>query len=584
MTTASALEKNAAVQSQIELNKIYGKRLVAIAWLIEIVAASLGLFMGIYGGLVAYRFYEQNEGDVSAAAYSDIYIGSAVFIIIAVVELTKIPLVLGFYRTKILVWRILFLATLVLLITVTFETMFNGLERSFSNTEGKIQSIRTDYQTAKKDLINLETEIDEVNSRTVEDIDEDYSERFAELRNERDDEINNLYNQRDSEINQIYDQIRGLESSYSVIASSTGLEESVSRLQNDLEDLKSDASEQIDSINQSSLQRIENIDIAIQNLNQDEARQLEAALFKGAIREDFNQKRAPLLAEKKEITEALDRRIKEIENKRDADIKIKEDELSKARNDLLSSQGNFSGTLNNNISSLNDRIAIISERYSEREVEVGKRFDARESSLQSQKDQSLSRQQNREIKIPLLEQQREGLRKEIVSLENNINVEARGNNIYRITARFYDRESAADIRVEELKVVVNIWFGSIALIAALVGTILALAGYVLQDPDSYVPPKKKNREGRTSIFKTIRALFVDMRKRFRAPVIKYQKVKVPIEVEKIKEVPGPEKVVYKEVPKEIVKNEIVYVPLYSVEDGTVIQEKYMKPKTSKKDE
>ena len=74
-----------------------------------------------------------------------------------------------------------------------------------ANTEGKIQSIRTDYQTAKKDLINLETEIDEVNSRTVEDIDEDYSERFAELRNERDAEINNLYNQRDSEINQIYD-------------------------------------------------------------------------------------------------------------------------------------------------------------------------------------------------------------------------------------------------------------------------------------------------------------------------------------------------------------------------------------------
>ena len=45
------------------------------------------------------------------------------------------------------------------------------------------------------------------------------------------------------------------------------------------------------------------------------------------------------------------------------------------------------------------------------------------------------------------------------------------------------------------------------------------------------------------------------------------------EVEKIKEVPGPEKVVYKEVPKEIVKNEIVYVPLYSVEDGTVLKEK-----------
>ena len=69
---------------------------------------------------------------------------------------------------------------------------------------------------------------------------------------------------------------------------------------------------------------------------------------------------------------------------------------------------------------------------------------------------------------------------------------------------------------------------------------------------------------------------LDIRKRLRSPVIKYEKVQVPYEVEKIKEVPGPEKVVYKEVPKEIVKNEIVYVPLYSVEDGTILKEKDQK--------
>jgi hypothetical protein len=33
-------------QVQIELNKKYGKRLVALAWAIEIIAASIGFFIG----------------------------------------------------------------------------------------------------------------------------------------------------------------------------------------------------------------------------------------------------------------------------------------------------------------------------------------------------------------------------------------------------------------------------------------------------------------------------------------------------------------------------------------------------------
>jgi hypothetical protein len=85
------------------------------------------------------------------------------------------------------------------------------------------------------------------------------------------------------------------------------------------------------------------------------------------------------------------------------------------------------------------------------------------------------------------------------------------------------------------------------------------------------------RTRRTGVLRTtLRALLVDIRRWFRAPKIKYQKVKVPHEV--IKEVPGPERIVYTEVPKEVIKNEIVYVPLYSVEEGTVVKEKTMKPK------
>jgi hypothetical protein len=125
-----------------------------------------------------------------------------------------------------------------------------------------------------------------------------------------------------------------------------------------------------------------------------------------------------------------------------------------------------------------------------------------------------------------------------------------------------------------------------------------LAGFVLQDPESYKPILHKKRpfrnalrgllirlrkfykNRRTGVIRTtIRSLLVDLRRWVRSPRIKYQKIKVPHEV--IKEVPGPEKIVYKEVPKEIIKNEIVYVPLYSVDEGTITKDKVIVPKKEK---
>ncbi|MBT7944266.1 MAG: hypothetical protein HN719_13055 [Alphaproteobacteria bacterium] len=151
-------------------------------------------------------------------------------------------------------------------------------------------------------------------------------------------------------------------------------------------------------------------------------------------------------------------------------------------------------------------------------------------------------------------------------------------------------------RVVATRLVIAVSIGIV--VGAVVGAVLALAGFVLEDPESYKPILNKKRpfrnafrgllirlrkfyrNRRTGVLRTtIRSLLVDIRRWVRAPRIKYQKVKVPHEV--IKEVPGPEKIVYTEVPKEVVKNEIVYVPLYSVEEGTVVKEKNMKPKNEK---
>ena len=104
---------DAIAQSQIELNKQYGKNLVRIAWAIEIVAASIGLFIGVSSAYTTIGYYADMEDAVQTGnVFTNVFIGAAPFIIIAAVELTKIPLALGFYRTKRLVWRLLFLVTL----------------------------------------------------------------------------------------------------------------------------------------------------------------------------------------------------------------------------------------------------------------------------------------------------------------------------------------------------------------------------------------------------------------------------------------------------------------------------------------
>ena len=189
---------------------------------------------------------------------------------------------------------------------------------------------------------------------------------------------------------------------------------------------------------------------------------------------------------------------------------------------------------------------------------------------------------------------------------------------------YYALDDVADVTKEQLKTVATVWFGSIALIVSTIGTVLALISYILTDPEAFVVRKKISLARRAQrityvlsgrlivvikslidllkalttalisiaeIFRgligrplqrSIRQTLLSIRKRANKPRI----VEVPKEIEKIveveiekvvekevekiveKEVPV-EKIVIQEVPKEIIRKELVYVPLYSTEGGLV---------------
>ena len=596
---------DAIAQSQIELNKQYGKNLVRIAWGIEIIAASIGLFIGVSSAYTTIGYYADMEDAIRVGnVFTNVFIGAAPFIIIAAVELTKIPLALGFYRTKRLVWRLLFLVTLFMLVFVTFETLFNGLERNFSALESKIQKPRNAYQEQKATLANMQTSIDEATARTVEQINEDFSIKISEAAAEGRAKTSSIEDERDAEIRKIDEQIDRLSESLTVAADASGLQQKVERIRSDIKTARENATAQIQSERDAVSLNLENIDITIQKIDENMTSEMNNKGFltsASGIRAAAKEIRDIQLANKKQISDSLEAKINDIDNQLEAYILAQNIELKSSEANLTKSQASMSGMLGKNLETLQARVDDKMQQYSKLIEEANISSNKNIERIEIEREAAKQIQSNREKGLPGLEQQRMEIRTEIIKLENEINMAARENNIYRITGRFYDRESAAEITVEELKVVTSIWFGSIALIASLVGAVLALAGFVLQDPESYKPVLHKKRpfrnalrgilirlrrfysHRRTGVIRTtLRGLLVDIRRWFRAPRIRYQKV--PVHHEVIKEVPGPEKVVYKEVPKEIIKNEIVYVPLYSVEEGTVMKDKVIQETKEPKDD
>ena len=112
-----------------------GKRMYWFAWVIEILAAITGL---VIAWTISWRNYIttlETSDDPETLIYLNSIRAALPFIIIAVVEITKIPLAQGFYYAKSLGWKSLFFAAILGLIFVTTETILNGLEQQFYMSE-----------------------------------------------------------------------------------------------------------------------------------------------------------------------------------------------------------------------------------------------------------------------------------------------------------------------------------------------------------------------------------------------------------------------------------------------------------------
>jgi len=83
-----------------------------------------------------------------------------IFIIVAVVELTKIPLANAVYYSVRLFWRIVFLIALLLVNVSTFETIITGFERINRERSKIVDKLIVEYQSVKTQIQNINENVD----------------------------------------------------------------------------------------------------------------------------------------------------------------------------------------------------------------------------------------------------------------------------------------------------------------------------------------------------------------------------------------------------------------------------------------
>ena len=105
-----------------------GKFLLKMAWTVEILVAVIGICIAIIVVMQAQGTKDLDDLASRAVNLSDLTFGG-IFFIVAIVELTKIPLATAVYYSVRIYWKIIFLIGLLLVNVSTFETIVTGFER-----------------------------------------------------------------------------------------------------------------------------------------------------------------------------------------------------------------------------------------------------------------------------------------------------------------------------------------------------------------------------------------------------------------------------------------------------------------------
>ena len=541
----------------------WGKKLIMMAWAIEIMVASVSFMIAML------FFLSKGQSELKLAnAAQDLDINSIIvglsFLVVTLIELTKIPLASVFYYAGGLVWKLVFFIALIAVTFITFETILQGFELAYNQRSQIVEDQRKLIEDTKEKInnINVKSDLTEINSK-IENIRND-----IEIKN---NEKSDIEGQRIDDITLLNSQV----------------------------DI---SNPNIDRLNKT----IERENKKLENLL-DERKQIQGQI------DQFNIKGDAFGGKRKKLRIDLENKTKE--------IKEKESLIQKYELDLANASAISGGKNTKKIDSINKKADLrISQINSEikriEENQLSPILEQKSKIIKNSSDQQKTyndlndllvkqkkelKEKAREnqiyriaIKIKVfsefisggnLEDQINELTKEIDEL-NELVIENPENEILKIKLnnklkknkqlqnKFSDSLESeideSDLSQKDVDKAFWLWFGSMAFIISIIGSLVALAGFHLQDERMHAKRNRPVKERFGRFFRNIAWIPVYINKyiwagvkRLTKPKIIEKEVIVEKEVEKIVEKNVGEKIVYEkvEIPKEVVRKELVYVPL-----------------------
>ena len=577
-----------------------GKFLLNMAWTVEILVAVIGICIAII--VVINAQGTQNVEDLAGRSLklNDITFGG-IFFIVAIVELTKIPLATAVYYSVRIYWKVIFLIGLLLVNVSTFETIVTGFERinrertkvvdkkivKYHSINTQIEQLQDnanvkqfdgEINELRKQRTNINKQISEISvngQKRIQDIIDSGSNKPAiDLLQKQIDTLNqnisNLTNKNVELAGQIDSKLFG-SNKKSIAASIATNEAAINNYKTEKREKETKVSKLIDDQGKSSSGQIEIIKSemksAIEPLND------ELAIIASNISGLEGNKTQYNIDDSEKI-----KRIKELQNTR---LELISNEEGTGIDDLApDSQVYRVATWLKNwfIIDYNDEINKINEQIFQLEKQKVKSITER-----GWFDKIFSfLNKNSSLDNEAIDRQISNLKTKIIEFENK-SIKAKT----KISDSVY-----ADIPSGALAAAFWLWFGVLSFIISVTGTMLAFASLVLLDPRLHILRNKKNNTWRglatrISKFFVLSNKFIWGKiKRFRDPNIKIVEKEVEKIVEKIVEVEKfvGEKIVYEkvEIPKEVIRKEIVYVPLPTDDNELLKKGPFTAPEYDKK--
>lgn len=463
-----------------------GRNLVRFAWGVEIIAVMIGFLISMMVSISVYRELSESANGFQLGDVTAIMVAGLPFILVAVVELCKIPLATAMMFAKHHSWRIAFCIFVLLLSIITFETMLNGFERNFSNLTLSIDEHKDQAQRVQRSIDRLEDQKQQLLYFSLDDVEQSYAERVGD---------NNANYNRDLDRQRgfISSQLDKIDNSY-IVETEEKIDALYDRQQVVYDEWDRERSELQD--------RIRNLLNTNQNTLQTDKAKLERELSALRVEMDERVAQASFLTRDgverryRELIAEKEQRLYQVSDYAAGQAALSQQTQSEAQ--LQSQLQQVSAKYQARIDDLDRRVNTLKQRMNDQVAEddaLRQRYrnqfsnaataarrvrDGDNGQAASERDEKVVEYEDILVRTKAIDEEIFGHSEQLVTLQYQINRLVNRNQIYRIAAYIENKENAIDVEKATVGLVALVWFASLAFICAVTGVFLAVAGMYLQ--------------------------------------------------------------------------------------------------------